>query len=120
MYVSEKVFRIERKDYEAIDPFPVSVMAEEDGKIRLEFDGEFRNAINNTLLVAETLQPDDCIGLWIKRTIKETAHKTCEQLFKEYDEKVKEETLERISIIVNYNLVDTREYSDEYNEQDYS
>ena len=120
VYVSEKVFRIERKDYEAIDPFPVSVMAEEDGKIRLEFDGDFRNAINNTLLVAETLQPDACIGLWIKRTIKETAHKTCEQLFKEYDEKVKEETLERISIIVNYNLVDTREYSDEYNEQDYS
>ena len=44
-------------------------------------------------------------------------HKLTEE---QYDEKVKEETLERISIIVNYNLVDTREYSDEYNEQDYS
>ena len=44
-------------------------------------------------------------------------HKLTEE---QYDEKVKEETLVRISIIVNYNLVDTREYSDEYNEQDYS
>ena len=120
VYVSEKVFRIERKDYEAIDPFPVSVMAEEDGRIRLEFDGDFRNAINNTLLLAETMDTDQCVGLWIKRTIKETAHKTCDQLFEEYDAKVKEETLERISLVVNYNLVDTREYSDEYNEQEYS
>lgn len=120
VYVSEKVFRIERKDYEAIEPFPVEVMAEEDGRIHLEFDGDFRNAINNTLLLAEKLNPDDCIGIWLKRTIKETAHKTCDQLFEEYDEKVKEETLERISLVVNYNPVDTREYSDEYNEQEYS
>ena len=120
VYISEKVFRIERKDYEAIDPFPVEVMAEEDGRIRLEFDGDFRNAINNTLLLAEKLNPDDCIGIWLKRTVKETAHKTCDQLFEEYDEKVKEETLERISLVVNYNPVDTREYSDEYNEQEYS
>lgn len=120
VYISEKVFRIERKDYEAIEPFPVEVMAEEDGRIRLEFDGDFRNAINNTLLLAEKLNPDDCIGIWLKRTIKETAHKTCDQLFEEYDEKVKEETLERISLVVNYNPVDTREYSDEYNEQEYS
>lgn len=120
VYVSEKVFRIERQDFEAIDPFPVSVMGEEDGRIRLEFDGDFRNAINNTLLLADTLNPDKCIGLWIKRTIKETAHKDCEQLFEEYDAKVKEETLERISLVINYNLVDNREYSDEYNEQEYS
>lgn len=120
VYVSEKVFRIERKDFEAVDPFPVSVMGEEDGRIRLEFDGDFRNAINNTLLLADTLNPDKCIGLWIKRTIKETAHKDCEQLFEEYDAKVKEETLERISLVINYNLVDNREYSDEYNEQEYS
>ena len=120
VYISEKVFRIERKDYEAIEPFPVEVMAEEDGLIRLEFDGDFRNAINNTLLLAEKLNPDDCIGIWLKRTVKETAHKTCDQLFEEYDEKVKEETLERISLVVNYNPVDTREYSDEYNEQEYS
>ena len=80
----------------------------------------FRNAINNTLLLAETMNTDQCVGLWIKRTIKETAHKTCDQLFEEYDANVKEETLERISLVVNYNLVDTREYSDEYNEQEYS
>ena len=114
------MFRIEQRDTESVEPFEVSVMSEEDGKIRLEFDGEFRNAIDNTLLVAPTMNPNDCIGLWIKRTIRPTAYKTCEQLFEEYDEKVKEETLERISIIINYNLVDNRSYSDDYNEQEYS
>lgn len=120
VYVSEKVFRIERRDTESIEPFEVSVMNEEGGKIRLEFDGEFRNAIDNTLLVADTMNPNDCIGIWVKRAIRPTAYKTCEQLFEEYDEKVKEETLERISIIINYNLVDNRSYSDDYNEQEYS
>lgn len=118
-YVSEKVFRIEQKNYDTVTPVAVDVIAEEGG-VKLEFDGDFRNSINNTLLIVDKMEPNECIGIWLKRSIKETAYKTCEQLFEDYDSKVEEKIFEKVSLIFNYNPVESREYSDDYDEQEYS
>lgn len=117
---SEKVFRIERRDLEAVEPFTVSVTTEVGGTLRLTFDGDFRNAVNNTVTLTDMMNPDQCIGLWLKRTVKKSAVKDCCQMFEDYDNKVVEPTVERVQLIINYNPVEERSYSDEYNEQEYS
>lgn len=121
--VSEKVFRIVRRDETVITtPKDCSYIAT--AGFSAQFKGKLKNdATNKVTLVERTssLAPNKGIGLWIQRDLKSYKYPTNEQLIEDFKNKVKNVDTEVAEIIISYNLVsNAQNYSDDYNQEDYS
>ncbi len=60
------------------------------------------------------------IGIWIQREIGETAERSNEQMIQDYDDKKILDTLEEVSLLINYNFVSGGErsgYSQDYKDE---
>lgn len=101
--LSEKTFRIECKDDKTLDePLICSFISTD--KADLKFLGDFKNEKNNEVFIAEMLQPNQAIGIWIQREVANTAEKSNEELIDDYNESRKSETVEEVELIINYNM----------------
>ena len=101
--ISENVFRIERRDETVIEE-PISCSYISTDSFHAEFLGKFENKADNSVIISDELKPNEAIGLWIQRTIKNNKYTSNEELLKEYKEKYIHETLEEVEVIISYNL----------------
>lgn len=121
--ISEKVFRVARRDESVIDePLTCSYIAT--AGFSANFKGKFQNgAVGEvTLIDSESqLAPESGIGLWIQRDFKSYKYPTNEKLIEDFKNKVENKDVETAEIVISYNLVEPQEnYSEDYNQKDYS
>ena len=76
------------------------------------FDGKFENEKDNTALIAETLEPNQAIGIWIQRQIVPEIVSN-EELLRRYNDGVVTEETEEIEMVLNYDLVETHDNNHE-------
>lgn len=104
--LTEKTFRIECKDDIMIEtPFACSFISTENSKF--EFSDKFRNIKNGEVILIDKLLPNEAIGIWIQRIVKDVIEKTDEELLQDYNNKRKVETLEEVELVINYNINET-------------
>ena len=101
--LTDDTFRIERRDEEVVsEPLACSFISTEHSSFT--FISELINKKNNAVLISEELQPDECIGIWIQRTIKKKGNISNEELLNMYKNKIISDTTEEVELIINYNL----------------
>ena len=105
--ISEKVFRVARRDESVIDePLTCSYIAT--AGFSANFKGKFQNgAVGEvTLIDSESqLAPESGIGLWIQRGLKSYKYPTNEKLIEDFKNKVENKDVETAEIVISYNLV---------------
>lgn len=98
----EDSFRIERRDEEVVsEPLACSYISTEHSSFT--FIGKLTNKKNNTVLLSEELQPNECIGIWIQRTIKKNKSASNEEILENYKNHIIPSTEEEVDLVVNYN-----------------
>ena len=121
--ISEKVFRVARRDESVIDE-PLTCSYITTAGFSANFKGKFQNgAVGEvTLIDSESqLAPESGIGLWIQRDLKSYKYPTNEKLIEDFKNKVENKDVETAEIVISYNLVEPQEnYSEDYNQEDYS
>lgn len=101
--LTERTFRIERNDDMTIEtPFICSFISTENSDFI--FSDKFRNIKNGEVILTESLQSNEAIGIWIQRTIVDVVEKTDEEILQDYHDKRKIETLEEVELVINYNI----------------
>lgn len=94
------VFRIERIDEEVIEPgIQCSYVAT--GGFRGKFLSTFENKVANSLLLKETMNPGEALGIWIQRKVRKNIVSN-EQLVEEYKKKFVREQVEGIDFIISF------------------
>lgn len=103
--LSENTFRIERRDDEALDnPIPCSFLSTDEADFK--FLSDFKNDENNEVIISESLQPNEAIGIWIQREVSDSVEKSNEEMIKDYNENLKSETIEEVELVINYNMIE--------------
>jgi len=103
--ISEKIFRIERRDETTLEEsLNCSYITTED--FQAEFLGQLKNKVDNSVIIKDSLKPKEAVGIWVQRIIKKNHYPTNEELLKEYKDKHIRETIEDVEIVINYNLVE--------------
>lgn len=101
--LTQKTFRIERNDEENVnESFDCSFIATD--KAKFTFSGKFRNVRDNEVLLIDELQPNEAIGIWLQRTIPDTAERSNAELIEDYDNKRTIEILEEPELVISYNI----------------
>ena len=120
--LSEKVFRIVRRDEEVIET-PLACSYITTAGFTANFKGKLKNDVTNEVTLVESddmLQPNEGIGLWIQRDLKAYKYPTNEQLVEDFKNKVINSDTETAEIVISYNLVEKNNYNEDYNQTDYS
>lgn len=113
--VTENRFRIERRDETTLlVPLDCSYIASDN--FTAEFLGKFENKADNSVLIKEIFNPKEAVGIWIQRQPKKNKYASNEELINEYLQKQIREDLEKVELIISYNLV---EDFNNYNEEQY-
>lgn len=113
--VTENRFRIERRDETTLlVPLNCSYIASDN--FTAEFLGKFENKVDNSVLIKEIFNPKEAVGIWIQRQPKKNKYASNEELINEYLQKQIREDLEKVELIISYNLV---EDFNNYNEEQY-
>lgn len=103
--LNENTFRIERIDDERIDePFECSFLSSD--KAEFKFNGLFGNFYDNEVLISEKLEPNEGIGIWIQREVSRNNAKSDSEIINDYNKKIEKETIEKIELIIDYDVVD--------------
>lgn len=113
--ITENKFRIERRD-ETVLPVPLDCSYLSSENFTVEFLGKFENKADNSVLIKETFNPKEAVGIWIQRQPKKNKYASNEELINEYLQKQIREDLEEVELIISYNLV---EDFNNYNEEQY-
>lgn len=101
--LTEKKFRIERRDENVVNPsLKCSFISTENSDFK--FNGEFGNKLDNSALLSERLAPNEAVGIWLQRDISKIKFPNDNQLIEDYDEKKESETMEEKELIISYNL----------------
>lgn len=103
--VKENVFRIEARNENVIElPLDCSYISSD--IFSASFNGKFENKIDNSVLIKETLQPNEAVGIWIQRQIESNKITTDEELINRYTQKYVIDDFEEVELIISYNLVE--------------
>lgn len=103
--ISERVFRIGRRDDTVLEePLKCSYVTTEG--FSAEFLGELSNASDNTVLISDRIESGGAVGLWIQRYIKQSNYPTNEQLLEDFKHKVVKEEVERIEVVLSYDIAE--------------
>lgn len=121
--LSERVFRILRRDEEVLET-PLSCSYITTAGFAASFAGKLKNDVTNEVTLIDgdsSLQPNEGIGLWLQRDLKSYKYPTNEQLIEDFKKGVKNFDTELAEIVISYNLVPKKQnYSDDYDQEDYS
>jgi len=103
--LSEMTYKIERRDELYLQtPLNCSYIAEE--TFSATFSGQFKNKEDNSVVIAERLEPGEGVGIWVQRSIKSSSYRTNEQLIQDWKDKKVLEDVEEVELIISYNLVE--------------
>lgn len=117
--VTESRFRIERRDETVLDvPLDCSYITSEN--FSAEFLGEFENKADGSVLIKDTFQPHEAVGIWIQRQIKKNGYATDEEMIDEFVQKYVRNDSEEIELVISYDLVAEENFGPEYNPEEYS
>lgn len=117
--LTENHFYIQRRDEAVVESLECSYVATE--TFTANFLGKFENKINNTVLLKQVMQPQETIGIWIQRQIKNNVYDKNEELIKQYVEKQVKPNIEQIELVISYNLLELNNYDNtEYEAESYS
>lgn len=101
--VSENRFRVAYRDETEVAAEGIECSLLTDGGMRVEFDGKFRNASDNSVIIADELSPDDAVVLWIQREVSpEWEPLTDEQRIEDFKHKVVAPQVEEADIVITY------------------
>jgi hypothetical protein len=100
--INEKRFRIEKDNDDVVESCSCNYLSTD--KAKFKFLGNFENSINNEVLISESLNPEEAIGIWIQRSISNFVEKSDVDMIKDYNEKVNTETTEEVDLIINYEV----------------
>lgn len=101
--LSEKCFRIERTDDKVIvEPFSCSYLSTDNAEFK--FSGVFENLSNGEVLIAEKLEPNQGIGIWLQREVLESDEKTNSDMIDAYDKKIVADTVEEVELAISYKV----------------
>ena len=107
--IAENIFRIERKDEKVLtEAIQCSYICSENFTANFS---KLENKTSNEVLISEKLIPNQAIGLWIKREIKDDSFSSNEKLFENYKNKYIDNKVEQIEICITYS-----DYSEDYSE----
>ena len=101
--ISDRVYRIGRHDDKVLETPEECYYITTEG-FSAEFLGKLSNKEDNTVLLSERLEPNEAIGLWIQRSIKNVSTPTNERLICDYKHHVIKSQTEEVEIVVNYDL----------------
>ena len=102
--LSKKKFRIERRDETVVDPpLQCSYIASENASFK--FEGLFGNKEDNSALLSERMESEEAIGIWLQRDISKIKYKSNHEIIQDWKDKVIQETLEQVELVISYNLV---------------
>lgn len=119
--VSDNVFRIARTDEKIIENVAYSYYT--DGVFSGEFLGVMKNRKTGEVTLInenEMLLPGKAIGIWIQRDITNYKPLNDKQLLENYKNKVHLNEEEDIELVTNYNIVEQKNYNQEYSQENYS
>lgn len=103
--ISEKIFRIERRDETVLpDPLKCSYITTEG--FSAKFLSDFYNKLDNSVIIKENMQPNEAVGLWLQRKIKKDRYLSNLELLEAYKQKFVLPTLEEVEIVISYNVVE--------------
>lgn len=97
--ISEKVFRIESRNDDVVQPIACSYIAS--GHFEAEFLGMFENVKSNSVSLGN-LRKGGGIGLWIQRKVKKAAYKTNDQLLEMFRKKEEQVDIEMVEMKITY------------------
>lgn len=101
--VSENRFRVAYRDETEVAAEGIECSLLTDGGMRVEFDGKFRNASDNSVIIADELSPEDAVVLWIQREVSpEWEPLTDEQRIEDFKHKVVAHQIEEADIVITY------------------
>lgn len=104
--LSENKLRISRCDEELIITPPNCFFVATDN-FSIKFLNNLVNKADNTVLIADSLEPKAAIGLWIQREInKSSAVRDNEQLLNDFNQHKIDNDVEEVEIIINFDLID--------------
>lgn len=107
--LAERKYRISRRDNAVWEEGQECSYITTEG-FSAKFNGLLQNqGADNTVLIAEDLAPEGAIGLWIQRQVKSTSQKSNKQLIKDYKERVIPETVEKIEMVIDYEIENMEE-----------
>ena len=111
--LSEKEFEVISKAENVVEtPITCLAVCTENGE--LEFEGEYKNGKNNTAKISDSLEPNQAIGIWLQRQVIPEKVSDAE-LIRRYDEKVEVDESEDIELIIDYDLPETNDDTEEVN-----
>lgn len=118
--ISEKIFRIGRRDENVLEnPVRCSYIATEN--FSANFLGEMSNKINKTVLVSDGLKPNEAIGIWIQRVIKKSKFSSNETILQNFKNGNVRSEIENIELVISYNLGEkTDNYDKNHYDEQYS
>lgn len=94
---------IESKSEDVVSK-PINCISTVVGSADIRFRGEFKNSLNNEVLLCESLLPGEAIGLWIQRSISTTGKRSDEEIICDYNDGKVVENVEGVELIFNYNF----------------
>ena len=120
--LSEKMFRIVRRD-ESVVSEPITCSYVTTRGFNATFFGRLKNGVTNEAVLLDgedVLLPESGIGLWIQRDLKSYKYPSNEQLIEDFKNRVEKQEIETAELIISYNLAEKDNYSEDYNQEDYS
>lgn len=117
--LSENRIRFEKQDDNVVtDAISCSYVATEG--FSGEFEGKLENRVNNTSLISDRILPGQGLGIWIQRNIKNNLQRSNEQILEDYKNKVVRREREEVELVITYDEVEQKNYSEDFNEEEYS
>lgn len=104
--ISEKSFSIKSKNPIIVEPLECDYITSD--SLQLRFNGLFENSLKNFAKLTEdgeVLSAGSGLGIWIQRRIKPSVYETNEKLIDNYLNKVEKDSLEKVEIVIDYNVV---------------
>jgi hypothetical protein len=98
------MFRIFRIDDKIENSINCSFISSDNSEFK--FHGFFTNISSKEVLISESLEPNQGIGIWLQREIIANDSKTDSEMIDDYDKKIVKDTIENVELVINYNIID--------------
>lgn len=114
--LSDRRFRVAYRNETEVAEEGIECTLMTTGGMHVEFDGKFRNASANSEIIADELEPDSAVVLWLQRQVSdEWEPLTDEQRIEDFKRHAIEPQVEEADIVITYNEVQIEPGNNEEN-----
>lgn len=117
--ITKNKFKIESRDERVLEiPLDCSYLSSD--SLSANFLGQFKNRLDNSVLIKEELRSGEGIGIWIQREIKKNKYTSNEEMIINFNEGFVLNNTEEIELIISYELSTEDNYSKPEYKEEYS